>query len=86
MEECNTHKVDDPSGNLDQKHLERQVIDLSVDIQQLDDYQRGECDGYYVRIGVIEQKDTQHNDGTTLEDALPDPDTEGFEIQIAAFL
>ena len=60
LQKHDAHKVDNTCGNLDKQHLEGEVVDLSVDVQELYHYQRRESDSHYVCIGVIEEKNAQH--------------------------
>ncbi len=67
LEQRYRHEVDNTSGDLDQEHLERDVVDLyyktlgfanktylSVDIQNFDKDQRAESNCDNIGIGVIE--------------------------------
>ena len=86
MQKYDAHEVHNTCCDLNQEHLEREIIDLSVDVQELDDDQGREGYRDYVGIRVIEEKDTQHDYHRALEYALPDPDAEGLEVQVAASL
>ena len=58
-------------------------MDLSIDIKQLNQDQTSESDHHDIGEGVTEHEQTEHHDGGTLEEGLPEPDAEGFEVHLS---
>jgi len=61
-------------------------MDLGVNVEQLNKDKRGECYGHDVRVAIVEEHESEHNDYTTLVDRLPNPNSESFEVQTASLL
>lgn len=85
-EECNRQNVDEEGENRRDNHLGVDLVDLSVDVEELDNDEGGEGDGDDVGEGVVEENDGSEHDDAALEDGLEGPDEEGLAVQTSAFL
>ena len=61
-------------------------MDLSVDVQQLDQDQRCECNRHNIDVRIIEEENGKQDDDTSLVDGHPDPDAECLHVERSALL
>lgn len=78
--------VDDECQDLTDQHNLAYPRQCCVDVQQFNYDEGSECYGYDVNEGVFEKGKGQEHDDRSLVNALPNPNKEGFDVQLTTFL
>ena len=80
MQQNDGDEIDNNACKLHKHHLKCKHVDLSVNVEHLDQDKRREGDHHNIGERVTEHKEAEHKDASALKDRLPKPNTERFDV------